>query len=58
MGSEMCIIVSDEIVQCWALGGGFDYLMQVVTRDIDSYQRLMDALLDQQAGLTRYFTYI
>ena len=40
------------------MGGGFDYLLQVVTRDIDSYQRLMDALLDQQAGLSRYFTYV
>ena len=55
---EAVIAQHDEIVQCWALGGGFDYLLQVVTRDIDSYQRLMDALLDQQAGLTRYFTYV
>ena len=55
---EAVIARHDEIVQCWALGGGFDYLMQVVTRDIDSYQRLMDALLAQQAGISRYFTYI
>jgi len=48
----------DEITGCWALGGGFDYLLQVVSPDIDSYQRLMDTLLDQRAGVTRYFTYI
>ena len=48
----------DEIIACWALGGGFDYLLQVVTRDIDSYQRLIDGLLVQRIGLTRYFTYI
>lgn len=48
----------DEIVACWALGGGFDYLMQVVTRDIDSYQRLIDALLAERVGLMRYFSYI
>jgi Lrp/AsnC family transcriptional regulator of ectoine degradation len=48
----------DEVVACWALGGGFDYLMQVVTRDIDAYQRLIDAMLDARIGLARYFTYI
>jgi Lrp/AsnC family transcriptional regulator of ectoine degradation len=32
--------------------------MQVVTRDIDSYQRLMDALLERKAAMARYFTYI
>ena len=48
----------DEITACWALGGGYDYLMQVVTRDIDAYQRLMDVMLDARIGLSRYFTYI
>jgi len=48
----------DEIVACWALGGGFDYLMQIVTRDIDAYQRLIDALLEARIGLARYFTYV
>ncbi|MEC7760372.1 MAG: Lrp/AsnC family transcriptional regulator [Pseudomonadota bacterium] len=48
----------DEITACWALGGGYDYLMQVVTRDIDAYQRLLDAMLDAKIGLSRYFTYI
>ncbi|MFD1343538.1 Lrp/AsnC family transcriptional regulator [Litorisediminicola beolgyonensis] len=48
----------DEITWVWALGGGFDYLMQVVTRDIDAYQRLIDALLDAKIGLARYYTYI
>ena len=48
----------DEITACWAIGGGFDYLMQVVTRDIDSYQRLIDRLLASSLGVKRYFTYI
>lgn len=48
----------DEITGCWALGGGFDYLMQVITRDIESYQALMDTVLEQRAGVTRYFSYI
>lgn len=48
----------DEITACWALGGGFDYLLQIVTRDIDSYQRLIDEMLDARVGLARYFTYV
>lgn len=48
----------DEVVGCWALGGGFDYLIQIVTRDIDAYQRLIDEMLDARIGLARYFTYV
>lgn len=48
----------EEITACWALGGGFDYLMQIVTTDIDSYQRLIDQMLEARIGLARYFTYI
>ncbi|MEZ5936389.1 MAG: Lrp/AsnC family transcriptional regulator [Alphaproteobacteria bacterium] len=48
----------EEIVGCWALGGGVDYLLKVVARDIDSYQRLIDRLLAKRVGLARYFTYI
>jgi Lrp/AsnC family transcriptional regulator of ectoine degradation len=55
---EKAVAHYDEIVACWALGGGYDYLMQVVTRDIDSYQRLMDDLLERKAAMARYFTYI
>ena len=55
---ERAVQRRDEIVACWGLGGGFDYLMQVVTRDIDSYQRLMDGILAERVGLVRYYTYI
>lgn len=55
---ERAVARHDEIVACWAVGGGFDYILQVVTRDVDSYQRLVDNLLESRVGLTRYFTYI
>lgn len=47
-----------EIVACWSVGGGVDYLLKVLARDIDAYQRLIDALLDRDIGIDRYFTYI
>ena len=47
-----------EIVACWAVGGGVDYLLKVMARDIDAYQRLVDGLLEREIGIDRYFTYI
>ena len=29
-----------------------------MTADIDAYQRLVDALLERELGIDRYFTYI
>jgi Lrp/AsnC family transcriptional regulator, regulator of ectoine-degradation genes len=47
-----------EIVSCWSVGGGVDYVLKVMARDIDAYQRLVDALLRREIGIDRYFTYI
>lgn len=55
---ERAVQPLDEVVACWAVGGGFDYILQLVTADIDSYQRLVDHLLDARVGLARYFTYV
>lgn len=48
----------DEVTAAWALGGGFDYLLQAVTADIAAYQTLIDAMLAARIGLKRYFTYV
>lgn len=48
----------DEVVACWALGGGFDYILQIVIRDIETYQTLIDHMLEARIGLARYFTYV
>ena len=55
---ESAIARYDEIAACWAIGGGFDYLLQVVTRNVETYQTLIDELLNSGTGLARYFTYI
>ena len=47
-----------EIVACWSVGGGVDYVLKVLARDIDAYQRLVDGLLEREIGIDRYFTYI
>jgi Lrp/AsnC family transcriptional regulator of ectoine degradation len=55
---EAAMMREPAIVACDAVGGGIDYLLRVVTTDIDSYQRLIDALLEAEIGIDRYFTYI
>ena len=55
---ERAVEKRDEIVACWAVGGGFDYILQIIARDIDAYQRLVDGLLEARVGLARYFTYV
>lgn len=55
---ERAIRDIDEVVACWSVGGGVDYILKVMTPDIDAYQRLVDALLERELGIDRYFTYI
>ncbi|QDL92056.1 Lrp/AsnC family transcriptional regulator [Paroceanicella profunda] len=55
---ERVVAAREEVVGAWALGGGFDYLLQVVTRDIESYQALIDSFLAAGLGLARYYTYV
>jgi Lrp/AsnC family transcriptional regulator, leucine-responsive regulatory protein len=36
-----------EVIECWAMSGGYDYLLRVVTQDLDGYNRfLRDQLLN------------
>ena len=55
---ERAISATPEIVACWSVGGGVDYILRIVATDIDAYQRLVDTLLDRNLGIARYFTYI
>jgi len=52
------VSAAPEVAQCFATGGGVDYVLHVVARDIDHYQRFIDALLMDDLGIERYFTYI
>lgn len=55
---EEAIQTIPEIIECWATGGGVDYFLKVLARDVDSYQRMIDRLLTADLGIDRYFTYI
>ena len=47
-----------EIVECWAVGGGIDYILKFACKDINAYQKLVDELLTAEIGLKRYYTYV
>ncbi len=47
-----------EIVECWAVGGGIDYVMKFICKDVAAYQALVDDILQADIGLKRYFTYV
>ncbi|ABR62515.1 putative transcriptional regulator, AsnC family (plasmid) [Sinorhizobium medicae WSM419] len=44
---ERAIAAIPEIVACWSVGGGVDYILKIMTADIDAYQRLVDGLLER-----------
>lgn len=46
-----------EIFECYAVGGGIDYIVKVMAQDVDSYQALVDAILSSDARVKRYWTY-
>ena len=48
----------DEVLECHLISGGYDYLVRFLTSSIQHYQELMEAILDQNIGIEKYFSYI
>lgn len=55
---ELFIEKLPEVVECFALGGGIDFILKVVARDVDQYRMLMERLLESELGIDRYSTYV
>ncbi len=55
---EQAMLRCEEVVDCYATGGGVDYILRVMCDGIDQYQRLIDGWLESELGIERYFTYI
>lgn len=47
----------DEIVSCVATGGGFDYVMAVISSSLSAFQNMMEQLVEEEIGIDRYITY-
>ncbi len=48
----------EEIVECYAIGGGTDYMLKVVTCSLPDFQTLIGQLLDEEIGIDRYYVYV
>ena len=55
---EQQVAGTDEVLECYATGGGVDYIVHFKCQDIDQYQRRMDQWLESDIGIERYYTYI
>ena len=47
-----------QIIRCVAVGGGVDYFLEVLARDVVAYQALIDDILERCIGVKRYFTFV
>ncbi len=55
---EATIQNCDQVIDCYATGGGVDYILSVMVENIDEYQLLIDSWLTSELGIERYYTYI
>ena len=54
---EDAIIGFDEVLSCWSVGGGLDYILKILVKDVSDYQDFLKRILKADIGLRRYFSY-
>ena len=54
---EEAIMDFDEVLSCWSVVGGLDYILKVLVRDVVDYQDFLKRVLKADIGLRRYFSY-
>ncbi|MCP5154004.1 MAG: Lrp/AsnC family transcriptional regulator [Ectothiorhodospiraceae bacterium] len=48
----------ESCIECHLISGGYDYLLKFVTGGINDYQAIMERLIDSDAGIDKYFSYV
>ena len=43
-----------EIVECYNVSGGYDYLLKIVAPSVSHFQALMERLLDDEIGIEKF----
>ena len=54
---EEAILGFDEVLSCWSVGGGLDYILKILVKDVSDYQDFLKRVLKANIGLRRYFSY-
>ncbi len=47
-----------EIMECYNVSGGYDYLIRIVARSVSHFQTVMDALLEADLGIRKFQSYV
>lgn len=55
---EKYVAKIDEIIECYVLGGGIDYILKIATLDVEIYQIIIDNMLHENIGIEKCLTYI
>ena len=55
---EAGILDVPQILNAYLVTGGYDYLVHVIARDMLDYQAVVEALLDRDLGIEKYFSYV
>lgn len=55
---EQAVQAIPEVISCYAVGGGIDYVLHILAHDIEHYQQLIDRMLEREIGISVYFTYV
>lgn len=55
---EAAIRTIDEVIECHLISGGYDYLLKFLTRGVAHYQTVIEAILERDIGVSKYFSYI
>ena len=48
----------DSCIECHLVSGGYDYLVKFVTSGIVDYQNIIEALIDREIGIDKYFSFV
>ncbi|MCJ8140985.1 Lrp/AsnC family transcriptional regulator [Falsirhodobacter halotolerans] len=48
----------DSCIECHLVSGGYDYLAKFVTAGITDYQNIVEALIDREIGIDKYFSFV
>ncbi|MEO8722146.1 MAG: Lrp/AsnC family transcriptional regulator [Sphingobium sp.] len=47
-----------EIMECYNVSGGYDFLLKTVTRSVSHFQTIMDALINSDLSIEKFSSYI
>lgn len=47
-----------EVLDCYQMSGGYDYLLKMLCKDTKAYQLIMERMIDMNLGILKYFGHI